>query len=61
MCIYLCVCMPQMGIFGSRKRVSESLEQHLQAVVNHLTWVFGTELRPSGRAVSASDLGLAFM
>ena len=63
LCVYICVhvCHKCVGVFGSRKRVSDVLKQHLQAVLNHLALVFGTELRFSGRAVSASDLGLTFM
>jgi hypothetical protein len=40
-----------------QRRVAYSLE--LQAVVSHLTWILGTELDSSGKAVSAlSHCGL---
>jgi hypothetical protein len=41
------------GASGGQRRMSDSLELELQAVVRYLMWVMGTELRSSGRVVNA--------
>ena len=45
LCVYICVhvCHKCVGVFGSRKRVSDLLKQHLQAVV---IIVYGKQLFP---------------
>lgn len=35
------------------KRTTDPLELELKAVVSHLTWVLGTELRSPGRIIHA--------
>jgi hypothetical protein len=45
-------CHRCSGALGGQKRASDPLELELQAVVSCLVWVMGSELRPSGRAVS---------
>lgn len=42
-----------VGVLGSQKRLSDSLELDLQAVVSFLTWVLGVKLRRSGKAARA--------
>lgn len=50
----LCMCMHMSACaFGVQKRVLESLELEIQAIMNCLTWVLGTELRTSARAVKS--------
>ena len=40
-CMY--ACYMQAGVCGGQERVLDPLELELQIVVNHLTWVLGTE------------------
>lgn len=46
------------GAHRIQKRVLDPLELELQAVVSHVTWVQGTKLRASDRAVTAHNARL---
>lgn len=45
--VHLCA-----GTHRGQERVEDTLEQELQAVLSHPTWVLETERRFSGRAAS---------
>jgi hypothetical protein len=42
-------CAHEVGTHGGQERVSDSQELELQAIMNHLMWVLGTELMSSAR------------
>lgn len=47
----MCMYVTCVGACGGLKRVSDSIELVLQAVLSHLIEMLRTELRSSGRAV----------
>lgn len=55
----MCVCMSTTcvdmwtGACGSQRKASDFLKLESQVVMSHQTWVLGTYLEPSGRAVCA--------
>jgi hypothetical protein len=58
MCVCVCVYVGthahvHLGLHIGWKRASDLLELELQAVVNCLEWVLGTECRSSPRVVNA--------
>lgn len=55
MCDYLCIC--ECRCLRGQKRACDPLELELQAIVSCLTWVLGTELRPSARALCILHCG----
>ena len=46
-CVYVCLCVQEWTFTWKPERASDPLKLELQAVVSHLTWVMGTELRVS--------------
>ena len=49
--MYVCEC-----VFTHTKRASDTLALEFQAIVSHLMWVLGAELRSSVRAVDILTL-----
>lgn len=55
----MCICMSTTyvdmctGACGSQRKALDSLKLESEVVMSHQTWVLGTYLEPSGRAVCA--------